>query len=78
MTFEIEKQIAEISSTNSSAKWLTLTAWNGRPAKLDLRLWRTEDDEPKPGKGITLTDEEAQILLHALQAYFNGLQDAEP
>lgn len=68
---KIEKTIAEISSTGSTAKRLTLTSWNGNPAKLDLRVWRTDEDPPKPAKGITLTDEEAQALADALQGYLN-------
>ena len=27
---------------------------NGNPAKLDLRIWRTDEEPAKPGKGITL------------------------
>ena len=42
MQYEVEKTIAEISSTGSTAKRLTLTSWNGNPAKLDLRTWRTD------------------------------------
>lgn len=38
MQYEVKKTIAEISSTGSTAKRLTLTSWNGNPAKLDLRI----------------------------------------
>ena len=72
ITFDIERQIADISTTGSSAKRLTVTSWNGNPAKLDLRIWRTDEAEPKPGKGITLTDAEAKILVDALNAYLEG------
>ena len=70
--FRTEKQVAEISSTGSSAKRLTVTSWNGNPAKLDLRIWRTDEEPAKPGKGITLTDEEAKTLAAALNAYLEG------
>lgn len=70
--FRTEKQLAEISSTGSSAKRLTVTSWNGNPAKLDLRIWRTDEEPAKPGKGITLTDEEAKTLAAALNAYLEG------
>lgn len=68
--YRTERILTELSSTGSSAKRLTVTSWNGNPAKLDLRIWRTDDAEPKPGKGITLTDAEAQTLLDALNGYF--------
>lgn len=67
--YQTERLIAEISSTGSSAKRLTVTSWNGNPAKLDLRIWRTDEPEPKPGKGITLTDAEAKALVAALNSY---------
>ena len=70
--FRTEKQLAEISSTGSSAKRLTVTSWNGNPEKLDLRIWRTDEEPAKPGKGITLTDEEAKTLAAALNAYLEG------
>lgn len=71
--YRIERQLSEISSTGSSAKRLTLTSWNGNPAKLDLRIWRTDEPEPKPGKGITLTDAEAKNLAAALNGYLSGV-----
>ena len=69
--YTIEKTLAEIGSTSTSAKRLTLTSWNGRAAKLDLRVWRTEPDEV-PSKGVTLSDEEARILRDTLNAYFSA------
>lgn len=77
ITYQTERTLAEISSTGSSAKRLTVTSWNGNPAKLDLRIWRTDEAEPKPGKGITLTDAEAQTLLDALQGYLSGAEGAD-
>ncbi len=67
--YTIEQTLAEISSTNASAKRLTITSWNNNPGKLDLRIWRTDEEEPKPGKGITLTDDEARTLAAALNEY---------
>ena len=66
ITHEVERTLAELSS----AKRICLVSWNGNPAKLDLRVWRTVDGETKPGKGVTLTDEEAEALLTALTDYF--------
>lgn len=71
--FNIEKTIAEISSGKNSAKRLTLTSWNGSTPKLDLRAWRTDEPEPQPCKGITLTIPEAQALTAALSDYLSTL-----
>lgn len=72
ITHHTERLLAELSTTSTSAKRLTVTRWNNYPAKLDLRTWRTDDGEPKPGKGITLTDEEAETLRDALTAYLES------
>lgn len=65
-----ETTLAEVGSSGSTAKKLTLTSWNGRPAKLDLRTWRTDENgQQQPGKGLTLTDTEAAALAQALAAY---------
>ena len=66
ITFSIEKEIAEIGNT----KKLCLVSWNGRGAKLDVRPWL--DEGKKPGKGLTLSDDEGRALLDALKAYFEG------
>lgn len=71
--YRIIKQLAEISSTGSSAKRLTVTSWNRSPAKLDLRVWLTDEEPAKPGKGMTLTEEEAIALADALNAYLQGI-----
>lgn len=76
ITYQTERTLAEISSTGSSAKRLTVTSWNGNPAKLDLRIWRTDEAPEKPGKGITLTDAEAQALATALIGYLSDLETA--
>jgi hypothetical protein len=67
ITHEIIKTLGEIGG----AKRLCLVSWNGNPAKLDLRIWRTDEEPPKPARGITLTDDEARTLLDALQEYFD-------
>lgn len=70
--YKIQKTLAEISRTKSGARLLTLTSWNGNPAKLDLRYWTDSEDGPQPRKGITLTDAEAQALANALNDYLQG------
>ncbi len=67
--YHVEKELAELSSSGSTRKRLTLTSWGGRPAKLDLRTWRTVQGDEIPAKGLTLTDEEAQALEAALAEY---------
>lgn len=74
--YQTERTLAELSSTGSSAKRLTVTKWGNYPAKLDLRIWRTDEEPAKPGKGITLTDAEAATLAAALNAYLSGQEAA--
>ena len=64
--FEILEDVAEIGE---HGKALKVVKWGDRAPKLDLRTWRQEGDELKPGKGITLSDEETQDLLEALRDY---------
>lgn len=71
ITYQTETILAELSTTSGgSTKRLTLTSWNNNAAKLDLRVWRTVDGEERPGRGVTLTTEEAMILLDALEVHF--------
>lgn len=74
--FTIEREIAILSENTSGKKALTVTSWNNNPAKLDLRTWRTVDGEQQPGKGLTLTKDEAETLLEALTAYFKELPES--
>lgn len=71
--FEIKKTIAEISRKGNTAKRLTLTSWNGSPAKLDLRTWITDEEPAAPGKGITFTEIEGKTLADAINAHLNGI-----
>lgn len=71
ITYKIERTIAEISRTDRGIKRLTLTSWNGNPAKLDLRIWVTDETgKEKPGRGITLSEAEAFTLAAELQVFF--------
>jgi len=73
--FSIEKEIAVLSTSNKGwTKEVNLVSWNDRPAKLDVRDWAPEHE--KMGKGITLSDEEAEKLVAALINYQNEM-DAE-
>ena len=66
VSFTVEREIAELSTSGSTSKRLTVTDY---PAKLDLRVWRDVGGEMLPGKGITLTEDEAEALAAALTEY---------
>ncbi len=71
ISFVIEKRLGVLStSSNGWRKELNLVSWNERPAKLDIREW--SPDHEKMAKGITLRDDEAQILQKALYRWFTG------
>ena len=46
-------------------KELNRVSFNGAPAKYDIRTW--SPDHTKMGKGITLTNEEFQVMLDAFK-----------
>lgn len=72
ISYTIEKELGQFGMTTQGArKLLSLVSWNGRPAKYDLRAWHPEDDgRLKPGKGITLSEDEARALLSVLEEHF--------
>lgn len=63
--YEITEKIAVLSERGDWTKELNKVSWNERPAKFDLRDWNHEEE--RMGKGVTLTDDEAEALLEALQ-----------
>ena len=65
--FEIKEGLGVISEDkNGWKKELNLISWNGRDAKYDIRSWGRERE--KMGKGIVLTNEEANELVRLLIA----------
>ena len=66
--YEIVEHIATLSENGSTTKELNRVAYNGSPAKYDLRSWKRESGEEKLLKGLTLTDEEATALKEALNS----------
>lgn len=46
-------------------KELNLVSWNEREPKYDLRSWN--EDHTRMGKGITLNEEELEVLFHILE-----------
>ena len=64
--YEIIKHIGKLSeSSRGWTKELNIISWNGGVPKLDIRDWAPEHE--KMGKGITLTEEEAEKLAGLLQ-----------
>ncbi|SOB99249.1 hypothetical protein SAMN05880501_102173 [Ureibacillus xyleni] len=65
--FEITKQIAVFSETSKGwTKELNLISWNGREPKYDIRDWAPNHE--KMGKGVTLSKEELDKLLEAMNS----------
>lgn len=65
--FEIIKEIAVLSSTPKTGwnRELNFVSWNEKAPKLDIRDW--SPDHTKMGKGVTLSREEAAIVLATLE-----------
>lgn len=67
LKFEITETLGVLSENAKGwTKELNLVSWNEREPKYDLREWNP--DHTRMGKGITLTDEEINIL----KAILNG------
>lgn len=65
-SYEIVEDIAVLSENPKGwTKELNLVSWNGRPPKFDLRDWAPGHE--KMGKGITLSNEEFDILRNTLK-----------
>ena len=64
-SYEIVEEIGVLSEgTRGWRKELNRISWNGGPVKYDIRDWAP--DHSKMGKGITLTEEEANQLKELL------------
>ncbi|MDA9471231.1 YdbC family protein [Enterococcus sp. 5H] len=66
-SYEIVEEIAVLSeSPKGWRKEFNLVSWNGRPPKFDLREWAPNHE--KMGKGITLSNEEFEILSNTIKS----------
>ena len=64
--FEITEHLGTLSeSAKGWTKELNKVSFNDRPAKYDLREW--DPDHQKMSKGVTLSDEEMEILSKILK-----------
>ena len=62
-TFENEEKLLVLSENDKGwTKELNRVSFNGAPAKYDIRSW--SPDHTKMGKGITLTNEEFDVLVN--------------
>lgn len=76
ISYEVTKVIGKLGE--NSKKELRIVAWNGNPAKVDLRDWYTDKDgNEKCGKGVSLTNEEAKELVNLLTEYMNDEDDED-
>ena len=65
LKFEITEHLGVLSENAKGwTKELNKVSWNERPAKYDLREW--SPDHTRMGKGITLTDEDVEMLKKIL------------
>lgn len=62
-TYKVEKKCGVIGEHGDNSVELRLVSYGGREAKYDIRPWFTDEKgQERMGKGITLNDEELQIL----------------
>lgn len=72
LKFEITKRIGVLSENAKGwTKELNLVSWNEREPKYDLREW--SPDHSRMGKGITLTEEDINMLRDILNG--NEIED---
>ena len=65
-TFEIEEHLLTLSENDKGwTKEINRVSLNGAPAKFDIRSW--SPDHTKMGKGITLSNEEFQVMVDAFK-----------
>lgn len=69
VTFEIIKHYGVIAEESRGwKKELNLVSWNGGVPKVDIRSW--DEDHAHASKGLTLTEDEAKVLLSLLSENF--------
>ncbi|MBJ8325189.1 YdbC family protein [Streptococcus pacificus] len=65
-SFEIVEHLLVLSENEKGwKKELNRVSYNGATPKYDIRSWN--EDHTKMGKGITLTNEEFEVLLRAFK-----------
>ena len=70
-TVDVFEKLGVLSvSVKGWSKELRRVSWNGNDTKFDIRSWHANGEEENYSKGITLTDDEAKLLIEALVKYF--------
>ena len=68
ISFEITEHIGVIGKySNREEPWtkeVNMVAWNGKPAKIDIRDW--SPDHKRMSRGITLTEDQAMEMTKVL------------
>ncbi|MBN2260561.1 MAG: hypothetical protein JW702_08445 [Clostridiales bacterium] len=60
--YEIVQKIGVLSKNDAGwQREINIVSWNERPAKYDIRDWAPDGE--KMSKGLTLTNEEMEILM---------------
>ena len=75
VNYRIIEELGKISEGMQNAKRLNVIQWADNPTRLDFRIWVKTEEGERPGKGITLTDEEAKRLAAFLNAYLETLEE---
>lgn len=67
ITFEITEHLDTLYKNEKTGwtKEINFVSWNGRAPKIDIREW--DPEHSKMGKGVTLSNDEAQMVLEALE-----------
>ena len=76
VTCEIIEPIAVLSKNEKGyTKEINLVSWNGAEPKLDIRNWYPGRE--RSGKGITLTKDEARVLVKAMNEMLINVVEVE-
>lgn len=65
--------VEELGSLGFRGAWETKVrkvSWNGAEPKIDIRPWN--EDDTRMGKGVSLSEAEAQSLLEVLKSLYGG------
>lgn len=74
-TFEITKHIADLNENKYETLELNRVKWGESPYdKLDIRKWDKTNNN-QPGRGVTLTRDEAKVLCEALEQELKETSD---
>ena len=68
--FEVVEDLGVIGQRGSRELHLAVVSWNDRKPKLELRTW--DEEMTTPGKGVTLSEDEAELLMNMLKDKFEG------